>query len=307
MSESKALIKVPNKLTGLSNNKIRDVFRHYEGQITEMVKGVMTPDRFIAMAVSVIASNPKIKECTTASILGAVFQAAQLGLEVQPQLGHVSMVPFRNKGVPEVQFILGYKGKIELAYRTGRVTYIKAMPIYENDEFTQIEGTDSAIIHKPVPLNQEKGKLTGAYAVAKIDTGATLFNIIDLAEIEDARERSKSKNSSFSPWNTDYVKMARKTAVHRLMPYVPVRVENKNLIAEAMKADEQVIRYEDGQFEIEEDTTEDKVQQQIESAEQKEIGFEDEENTQDKPTKVEYSENVTKDNPLFDDKKTGKN
>ncbi|WP_202630600.1 recombinase RecT, partial [Deinococcus alpinitundrae] len=88
------------------------------------------------LAVTEFRKNPMLKECTPESLLGAVMQAAQVGLEPDA-LGSAYLVPYynKNKNVKEVQLQIGYKGLIELVRRSGQVTSIVANEVYENDEF----------------------------------------------------------------------------------------------------------------------------------------------------------------------------
>jgi recombination protein RecT len=59
------------------------------------------------MALTALSNNPKLQECTPQSFLGAMMQAAQLGVEPNTPLGQAYMIPYRNKGQMECQFQLG--------------------------------------------------------------------------------------------------------------------------------------------------------------------------------------------------------
>lgn len=63
------------------------------------------------------------------------MQAAQLGVEPNTPLGQAYLIPYRNHGQLECQFQLGYKGLIDLAYRSGEITSISAHEVCENDDF----------------------------------------------------------------------------------------------------------------------------------------------------------------------------
>lgn len=72
----------------------------------------------------------KLAETTPQSFLGAMMTAAQLGVEPNTPLGQAYLIPYRNKGVMECQFQLGYKGLIDLAYRSGEISIIQAQVVY---------------------------------------------------------------------------------------------------------------------------------------------------------------------------------
>lgn len=71
---------------------------------------MMTPERFMRMALSAINNTPKLAECTQISFLAALMNAAQLGLEPNTPLGQAYLIPYNNKGTMECQFQIGYKG-----------------------------------------------------------------------------------------------------------------------------------------------------------------------------------------------------
>lgn len=70
-----------------------------------MPKG-MSSDRLARIALTSVRNNPQLGACTPASFFGALMQCAALGLE--PNLaGHAYLIPFKNKGVLECQYITG--------------------------------------------------------------------------------------------------------------------------------------------------------------------------------------------------------
>ena len=115
---------------------MQSYIRSMEGEIKKALPSVITPERFTRIVLSAISVNPKLGQCTPQSFLGAMMTSAQLGLEVNTPLGQAYVLPYNNKGKMEAQFQLGYKGLIDLAYRSGEVEVIQAHVVYENDEFT---------------------------------------------------------------------------------------------------------------------------------------------------------------------------
>ena len=74
--------------------------------------------------MTALSKDPKLQECTPQSFLGAMMQAAQLGVEPNTPLGQAYLIPYRNTGQMECQFQIGYRGLIDLAYRSGEITSI---------------------------------------------------------------------------------------------------------------------------------------------------------------------------------------
>lgn len=65
--------------------------------------------RFIASISSAVASNPKLQECETNTIISGALLGEALNLSPSPQLGQYFLIPYKdkNKGVVEAQFQLG--------------------------------------------------------------------------------------------------------------------------------------------------------------------------------------------------------
>ncbi len=92
------------------------------------------------MALSALNTTPKLKECTQMSFLATLMNAAQLGLEPNTPLGQAYLLPYKNKGVMESQFQIGYKGLVDLGYRNPQMQIISAQAVYENDKLNMSWG-----------------------------------------------------------------------------------------------------------------------------------------------------------------------
>lgn len=102
---------------------IVEVVKALEPEIKKALPEVLGTERFVRMVLSAINSTPELANCTPMSFIAALMNAAQLGLEPNTPLGQAYLIPYKNKktGTVECQFQLGYKGMIDLAYRTGQV------------------------------------------------------------------------------------------------------------------------------------------------------------------------------------------
>jgi len=197
----------------------------------------VTADRLARVALTEVRRNPALARCDQMSFLGAIMTCAQLGLEPGGTLGHAYLVPFENRkaGRTEVQFILGYRGMIELARRSGQIQSIEARAVYEGDRFDVKFGLDSDLTHVPDfdnPNRTQPEKLRFVYAVAKLKDGGVQFEVMSRREIEAARAQSKSATSG--PWQTHYEAMSLKTVIRRLFKYLPISIE----LAQAIEQDE---------------------------------------------------------------------
>lgn len=207
------------KLT--KNMTIVDMVKALEPEIRRALPAVLTPERFTRMALSAINNTPELANCTPMSFISALMSAAQLGVEPNTPLGQAYLIPYKNKGTMECQFQLGYKGLIDLAYRTGQIQIIQAQAVREFDYFEYQYGLDSRLVHKPG--EGERGEVTYIYGLFKLSNGGYGFEVSNKAEMDAfAAKYSKSFGSKYSPWTEDYESMAKKTVIKRALKYAPV-------------------------------------------------------------------------------------
>lgn len=214
--------KIQNNLATKSNMTIKDYVKKMQPEIAKALPSVMTPERFTRMLLSAISNNAKLAECTPQSFLGAMMNAAQLGLEPNTPLGQAYILPYKNKGVEEAQFQIGYKGMIDLAYRSGEVELIQAQVVHENDHFECQYGLDPKLTH--IPADSNRGEATKVYALFKTKAGGYGFEVMSMDDVRrHAQKYSKAYGSSFSPWKTNFEEMAKKTVLKKALKYAPMK------------------------------------------------------------------------------------
>lgn len=227
--------KIETAVSAVNNGTgktIQQYIKSMEGEIAKALPSVITPERFTRIVLSALSSNPSLKKCTPKSFLGAMMQAAQLGVEPNTPLGQAYLIPFKNKGVDECQFQLGYKGLIDLAYRSGEVEVVQSHIVYENDEFECEFGLEPKLIHKP--SDGERGKPIKVYAMFRTKDGGYGFDVMTMDDVrKHAATYSKSYSSGYSPWTTNFEEMAKKTVLKRVLKYAPLRSD----FARGMAAD----------------------------------------------------------------------
>ena len=193
-------------------------------QIKKALPSVLTGERFGRMVLTAISRTPKLAECTPQSFLGAIMQAAQLGVEPNTPLGQAYLIPYRNHGQLECQFQLGYHGLIDLAYRSGEVLDIDAGDVHENDVFEYERGLSPKLRHVPAPEN--RGRVILYYAVCRTKAGGHISAVMSVDEIKQhARRYSKSIGSNSSPGETNFDAMAKKTVLKQALKYAPLETE----------------------------------------------------------------------------------
>ena len=223
----------------------------YQNLINNTLGDPKRAQRFVAAITSAVAVNPQLQDCDAGSILAGGLLGESLGLSPSPQLGQYYLVPFKQKAkydrsghliAPEclkAQFVLGYKGYIQLAIKSG---YYKKLNVLEIKE-GELQGFD--------PLNEvidcviiedyaarEKAETIGYYAMFEYLNGfrkaiywskekmlthadtysqafsADAYRKLLAGEIPD---KDMWKYSSF--WYKNFDDMAKKTMLRQLISH----------------------------------------------------------------------------------------
>ena len=182
-----------------------------EGQRIEVERALpdhlkRSVDAFLRAAQTLVKQTPGLIKADPLTVLGGMMTAASLGLEFGP-LGHCYLVPFKNHGKDEAQFQLGYKGKIDLSWRSGKLLSIAAREVRRNDYFEYEYGLDEKLEHRPLKEG-DRGDAFMWYGVAKFKDGGHHFVVLNREDVNRHRKYSKSATSEFSPWNTSFSAMA---------------------------------------------------------------------------------------------------
>ena len=195
---------------------IRRYLEQMAPEIQRALPKHLDADRLARIAMTTIRQTPELLDCNIQSLLAAVMQSAQLGLEPNI-LGQAYIIPYGK----EAQFIIGYRGMIDLARRSGHIESIYAHPVYDQDDFDYEYGLDPKLRHKPAI--GDRGQFIGAYGVAKFKDGGYHFEFMPKSEIDKRRARSAAKSSG--PWVTDYEEMACKTVNRHMYKYLQISIE----------------------------------------------------------------------------------
>lgn len=229
----KSAAQIRESSTG--RKSMNDLIKSMEPEIKKALPSVITPERFTRMVLSAISMTPKLADCTPMSFLGAMMQAAQLGVEPNTPLGQAYLIPYNNKNTLECQFQLGYKGLIDLAYRSGEVEIVQAQIVYANDTFECEFGLNPRLKH--VPAADDRGEPVKVYAIFKTKAGGYGLDVMSMADVrKHAQKYSKSYSSNYSPWSTNFEEMAKKTVLKRVLKYAPLKSD----FVRAISADETI-------------------------------------------------------------------
>lgn len=217
--------------------RVRDLIERQQVQLARALPAQLSSDRFLRLVLTEVRAIPALAECTAPSLLGAVMRCAQLGLEPGGTLGHCWILPFKNNqsGLHEATFVLGYKGIINLAYRSPNIAAIFAREVRDGDEFDFAYGLDGDTLrHKPLTTGK-RGEAHTWYGLARFKGGGHYLSVVGREEVEEHRLRSKNPNGG--AWKSDYSAMARKTVIRMMQPFLPLTAET----ARAIEEDDRVV------------------------------------------------------------------
>lgn len=211
--------------------QIAYLLKSKQSEIEKMLPKHLNAERLLKVAQIAATTTPALAKCDVPSLIGAIGQCAQMGLEPNTVLGHAYLVPFNTKRkdgegnerwVNSVQVIIGYKGLIDLARRSGQIVSIAAHEVCEKDHFDLVYGLEEKLEHKPAL--GERGKVIGYYAVAKLKDGGHCFEFMSQHQIDQIMVGTQSKGK-YGPWKDHPIEMGRKTVIRRLAKYLPLSIE----------------------------------------------------------------------------------
>jgi len=249
-----------NQVRPLADMKPREQIAYLldqkKGELAKMLPKTLSIDRLLKVAQIAATTTPALAKCDVPSLVGAIGQCAQMGLEPNTVLGHAYLVPFNTKRkmpdgserwVNSVQVIIGYKGLIDLARRSGQIVSIAAHEVCEADHFELVYGLDEKLNH--TPAMGDRGQVIGFYAVAKLTGGGHAFEFMSVHQVREIAKATQSKGA-YGPWKDHFTEMGRKTVIRRLAKYLPLSIEFQTAaaldgMAEAGKDQGNTI---DGQF-----------------------------------------------------------
>lgn len=197
---------------------VRDLLMNYKSAIAAALPKHLSADRMLRVALTAVNQTPKLLGCKRETLIQSILQASALGLE-PGMLGHCYLIPYGDA----VTLQVGYKGFIDLARRSGQVLDLWSSVVFEGETFAIDLGLNRNLTHVPKPPSERGKKMIGVYAVAKLKDGSVHFEFLWAEEVE--RIRKASRNSDRGPWVDWTEEMWKKTAIKRLVKYLPISIE----------------------------------------------------------------------------------
>ena len=184
--------------------------------------------RLIRAAITSMQRNPKLAESDQNSFFAGLLSLAQMGLCPDGREAHLIPVWNGKSNRQDVLAIPDFKGLVRLAMESGKVSYIHADLVCENDDFVEDRGR---IVSHKIDRKNPRGRAYAVYAFAQFKDGSEKAEVMSTDDVEAIRGRSRAKDSG--PWVTDWNEMAKKTVFKRLSKWLPLSPE----VVDAVEAD----------------------------------------------------------------------
>lgn len=182
------------------------------------------PEVFAASILDTYTSEKALQNCHPKAVAVECLKAAVLNLPLSRSLGFAYVVPY--KGMPT--FVVGYKGMIQLAMRTGAYRSINAGPVYDG-EFKKRDRLTGNI---DISGDKVSDTVVGYFAHFEMINGFTKTLYMTREEAE-AHGKRFSKTYNNGPWKTDFDAMATKTVIRQLLSkYGMMSIEIQRAVAQ---------------------------------------------------------------------------
>ena len=169
---------------------------------------------FTASLIDLYTNDKALQGCNANAVVVEALKAATLKLPINKQLGFAYIVPFKKNNVPIPTFIIGYKGLIQLAMRTGQYKYLNTGMVYEG----QLKGEDMMTGMLDLTGTKTSNKVIGYFAYLELLNGFTKVVYQSKDDIVlFAQNKCPSYKNKSSAWHTDFDAMSRKTVLRDLL------------------------------------------------------------------------------------------
>lgn len=221
---------------------VKEAVPQIQRRLPNFMQSEGTASRLAAIALDTVMGSASLRECTAASIVKGIITAAEYGLALDGVMGHAYLVPYNIKGIKTAQFQTGYRGLVELMYRTGFWQSIKACVVRGDDDiFDFREGTTPYIDHK-AKLDSDQ-VMVATYAIAFPKEGSIpTFALLGEKAVLKHRDSSKAfaRNPKDSIWTTHPEWAWKKSAVRELSKTVAMATDKHDVVRAAAVLDERI-------------------------------------------------------------------
>ncbi|AXY24927.1 recombinase RecT [Suicoccus acidiformans] len=202
-----------NSVQGLLKNPV------IQGKFQQLLKEKTSG--FTSSLITLVNGDSYLSDSDPMSIITGAMQAAQLDLPLEKQFGFAYLVPFNskegNKWVKKAQFVLGYRGYIQLAQRSGQYKSINVGNVYEGQLESWNPLTEELVFN---PEGKVSDNVVGYFGYFQLLNGFEKTVYWTKEQVEKHRvenNKSKDKSKLTGVWTSNYDAMAQKTVLRNLL------------------------------------------------------------------------------------------
>lgn len=177
--------------------------------------------QFVSSIVSMVSADKNLQEAfrnAPLTVIQSALKAATYDLPIDTALGYAYVVPFRNKGTMEATFLLGYKGMLNLALRTGVYKTINVVDVRAGElkhynrltEEVEIDFVEDEDDREALPI-------VGWVGYFRLVNGTEKTIYTTRKQIEAHEKKHRKGQYMGKGWREDFEAMARKTVLRRLL------------------------------------------------------------------------------------------
>lgn len=216
---------------------------------------------FTTSLMELATSDESLLQCNPNALMAEALKAASLHLPLNKQLGQCYILPFKNHGVLTPTLVVGTKGYLQLAMRTGKYETINSDVVYEGE----LKGYDKVTGNLDLSGIRTSNVPIGYFAYMKMKNGFSKLLYMSLNEVclyakqysptvkfKDSVTSETLKNLALKQaasgvsdgvgWYSNFESMALKTVLRRLLSkWGELSIENNDIlnIDEAPSAEQQ--------------------------------------------------------------------
>ena len=191
--------------------------------------GERTP-QFLSSIVSMVNADANLQKAfyeAPMTVIQSALKAATFDLPIEPSLGYAYIVPFSNgKKNPdgtwekrmEANFVIGYRGMIQLCLRTGAYSRIPDAVDVREGELVSYDRLTGDAEFKWIEDEDEREKLPiiGYAGYFRLKNGAEKTIYMTVKQIEAHEKKNRKGQYQGKGWRDDFDSMAKKTIIRRL-------------------------------------------------------------------------------------------
>lgn len=182
--------------------------------------------QFVSSIVSMVNGDKNLEKAfmnAPITVIQSALKAATFDLPIDPTLGYAYIVPFNNRKddgsyVMEASFVIGYRGLLQLAMRTGAYEKINVVDVREGELVSYNRLTEDVELEF-VEDEDERDALPiiGWCGYYRLTNGMEKTIYMSRKQIVKHEEKNRKGKYMGKGWRTDFDAMAAKTVLRRLI------------------------------------------------------------------------------------------